>query len=320
MRLPQLPAQFDVGGKCRRLFGPNGDLKVLSVVVSAVFIVLVHQQVVAQLHERTFTVPVLVKSDNETMAVSGYEPASVEITLRGTQDEIAALDPSRLAVELLAQNMKSLKREALAIRVSNILGTGNLKIVNMEPNKVEVAYDEMVEWPTDRVAAPKLDGTPVSGYAEVEMPTSVTVKVHGAKSKISAFRDKRILLPTSPVNVDGKTESFDATVAITVPQDSGITKVEPSTVRVRVNVTTKAEAGAAEDSSPLRRVGPGGAAEPAREDGGSAEEAREDGGSAEAPDAGGAPDGIDEGLPTPQETALPPPVEIHDTPEPPADG
>ena len=52
MRLPQLPAQFDVGGKCRRLFGPNGDLKVLSVVVSAVFIVLVHQQVVAQLHER----------------------------------------------------------------------------------------------------------------------------------------------------------------------------------------------------------------------------------------------------------------------------
>ena len=109
---------------------------------------------------------------------------------------------------------------------------------------------------TGRIATPRLEGVPVQGSASVEMPTNLTVLVQGSKSKMEAFREKKILLPTSPINVEGKTESFDATVAILPPPDSGITKVEPATVTVHVDVQTVAAAGVAEDNAPLELVAP----------------------------------------------------------------
>ena len=292
MKIVPFSLPFDPAAACRRMFGPNGDLKVLSVALSAVFIALVHQQVVSVRHERTYPVPVSVKSENDTTAVFAFEPASAEVVLRGSQDEIAALDASRLAIEIPALNPKGAKSETLRIRASNILGTGNLKVVSVEPQSVFVRYDYMVKWDAvGRVAAPKLEGAPVQGDATVEMPTNITVVVHGSESKIAAFREKRILLPTAPVNVEGKTESFDATVAIMIPPDSGITKVEPSTIRVRVTVTTTAAAGVAEDNSPLQRVARSGTL---------------------APEASPAGHDQAEDADSTAEFSLPPPVEIHD--------
>lgn len=297
---------FDPAEQCRRVFGPNGDLKVLAVVVSALLIALVHQRVVSVLQERTYTVPVSVKSENDLFAVFSFEPEAAQISLRGTQDQFATFDPARLAVEIPAKNAKGAGRERLKIRGSNILGSGDLKIVDVEPKAVDVHYDPMFTWDmVDRVAPPKLEGAPVQGDATVEMKTNLTVVVHGSKSKILAFREKKILLPTSPVNVDGKTESFDATVAIMVPPDSGITKVEPATVQVRVNVRTTAAADIAEDNSPLHRVVRGGASA-AIGSGDGAEGARSG-----EPGRDAAPEGE-----TAEELPLASPVEIHDAPLP----
>lgn len=284
----------------RRVLGPNGDLMAFSVLVSAALLAAVHQHVVSARHERTFPVPVAVRSENPTTAVFSFEPASVAVTLRGTQDDLATLDPSRLAVEISARNQRGSSGETLRIRPADILGTGNLKIVAVEPSSVDVRYDYMVTWPaTGRLAMPELRGVPVQGEAEVEMPTNVTVVVHGSESKVAAFREKKILLPTSPVSVEGKTESFDATVAILVPPDSGISKVEPSTVRVHVKVTTYAAAGVEEDNAPLRRVSPQTAA--AAPSLGSPTNSPPEGASPDRDAArdGDGPDGAEEDLPPP---------------------
>ena len=259
-RMPDGPARL-----CRRFLGPNGDLMVVSMLVSAVLLAAVHTKVVTTRHERTFPVPVFVKSPNDSVAVASFEPVTVQLTLRGSQDEISSVDPARLAVELFPNAKKVEKWEKAAeirsqmvkIRSRNVTGTGKLKIVSVEPSRIDVRYDAMVKWSmTGRIATPKLEGVPVQGSASVEMPTNVTVIVHGSESKIEAFRVKKILLPTSPINVEGKTESFDATVTILPPPDSGITKVEPAVVTVHVDVQTIAAAGVEEDNAPLARVAP----------------------------------------------------------------
>lgn len=243
---------------CRRFLGPNGDLMVVSLLVSGAILAAVHMKVVSTRHERTFPAPVSVKSPNDEVAVAAFDPLSVQLTLRGSQDELSSVDPARLAVELFpdAKKIKGAE-QSLNIRAKDVTGTGKLKLVSVEPSRIDVRYDIVAKWPmTGRIATPRLEGVPVQGSASVEMPTNLTVLVQGSKSKMEAFREKKILLPTSPINVEGKTESFDATVAILPPPDSGITKVEPATVTVHVDVQTVAAAGVAEDNAPLELVAP----------------------------------------------------------------
>lgn len=322
-RMPVDPAAL-----YRRFLGPNGDLMVVSLLVSGVLLAAVHTKVVTTRHERTFPVPVFVKNPNDSVAVASFDPVTVQITLRGSQDEIAAVDPARLAVELFPNAKKNTGLgQTVKIRPRNVTGTGKLKLVSVEPSRIDVRYDDMVKWSmTGRIATPKLEGVPVQGSASVEMPTNVTVVVHGSRSKIEVFREKKILLPTSPINVEGKTESFDATVTILPPPDSGITRVEPAAVTVHVDVQTVAAAGVEEDNAPLVRVAPqsalsallSGESQPAVVDTNAApEEARvgEDVGEGGAVLSGeGAVAGGESGAQP--ELELPPPVEMPDPAEP----
>ena len=82
---------------------------------------------------------------------------------------------------------------------------------------------------------------------------SVTVTVYGSVKRLGAFSAKGIRLPTDPVDVEGKTESFDAVVAIRPPEDSGITSVEPAEVKAHVEIRTHAaiDAGDIHVSAPI---------------------------------------------------------------------
>ena len=270
-KFPRMPAAL-----CRRFLGPNGDLMVVSALVSGLIIWAVHPQAAMMRHERTFPVPVSVVVERTDFAVASIEPATVQITFRGSQDEISTIVPERLSVELVSnvtdrnarkwapnrdpeQGSNTVERvKPISIRDRDVNGKGKLKIVSVEPSSVDVRYDAMVSWPEAgrRIATPKLVGVPMQGSASVEMPTNLVVAVRGSESKLEAFRDKKILLPTAPVNVEGKTESFDAPVAILIPPDSGITQVDPATITVHVEVTTVAAAGVEEDTTPLIRVAP----------------------------------------------------------------
>ena len=82
----------------------------------------------------------------------------------------------------------------------------------------------------------------------VRLEDPVVVVVKGPIRKINEFRDAGLLLPTEPVDVEGKTKSFSERVAIKIPADSGITSVEPETVLafadISIAVTNRAETAA----------------------------------------------------------------------------
>lgn len=237
----------------RRVLGPDGDLKVLAV-AGAIVLYLLARPVAAGI-ERTVSVPVRVKSATNTVAVVGVTPSSVAVTLRGSTDGFTAFDPDALRVDLAATPEEGALSGVLAVGTKNVTNVlDRLRVVSVSPSTVSVDYDFMSKMVTTNfVATPRLVGVPVQGTASVSIPTNFAVTVYGSVKKLGAFSAKGIRLPTDPVDVEGKTESFDSVVAIRPPDDSGITSVEPAEMPVHVEIRTRAadDAGEIHVSAPI---------------------------------------------------------------------
>ena len=237
----------------RRVLGRDGDLKVLAVLAAVVVYALVEP--VSAGISRTVSVPVSVQPEGGTTAVVGVTPATVAVTLRGTAEGFTAFDADALRVELRPAPEEGALSEPLSVGpkdVTNVLD--RLRVVSVSPASVAVDYDFMSKIVTTNfVAKPRLLGRPIQGVASVSLPTNLAVTVYGSVKRLGAFSAKGIRLPTDPVDVEGKTESFDAVVAIRPPEDSGITSVEPAEVRAHVEIRTHAaiDAGDIHVSAPI---------------------------------------------------------------------
>ena len=230
----------------RRVLGPDGDLKVLAAAGAIVLYLLVRPAAAGI--ERTFPVPVRVQAASQTTTVVGTEPSSVSVTLRGTAEDFTAFDQDALRIELRPTPEENALYGDLPIGPKDVTnGIDRLRVVSVEPSSVRVAYDFMSKiMTTNFVAKPRLLGRPIQGVASVSIPTNLAVTVYGSVTKLGAFSAKGIRLPTDPIDVEGKTESFDVDVAIRPPEDSGITSVEPAEVKAHVEIRTRAAADAGE--------------------------------------------------------------------------
>jgi hypothetical protein len=224
----------------RRVLGPDGDLKVLAAAGAIVLYLLVRP--VAAGIERTVSVPVRVLAASQTTTVVGIEPSSVSVTLRGTAEDFTAFDQDALHIELRPTPEENALSDVLSVGPKDLTnGINRLRVVAVSPSLVGVEYDFMSKiMTTNFVAKPRLLGRPIQGVASVSLPTNLAVTVYGSVKKLGAFSAKGIRLPTDPIDVEGKTESFDAYVAIRPPEDSGITSVEPAEVPVHVEIRTRA--------------------------------------------------------------------------------
>ena len=301
----------------RRCLGPNGDLKVLAVLGAAVVYGFVEP--LSAGIERTFSVPVRVLPEGGMTAVLGVNPASVSVTLRGDAEDFTAFDADALRVELHPSTnqlaiVPDVDPQSVTNELSAVLDVGpqdvagvldKLRIVSCSPSSVKVEYDYMSKMPV-YLAKPRTAGIPVQeGTAVASFPANLSLTAFGSVKKLSAFGAKRILLPTDPIDVEGKTESFDTTVAVRPPEDSGIERVEPAEVPVHVEIVIRAaaDAGDIDVATPVLLT-----PEDARPSGKSAEDAEDDGPSGEEPS--GDPAG---------ESAAEPSAETEEPPPPPAD-
>ncbi|MBQ6102198.1 MAG: hypothetical protein IJL06_00835 [Kiritimatiellae bacterium] len=239
----------------RRVLGRDGDLKVLAVLAAVVVYVLVEP--VSAGISRTVSVPVHVLPEGGTTAIVGVKPAAVAVTLRGSAEDFTAFDADSMRVELRpSTNQLSVVPDVDPLGVTNQLSAvlsvgpqdvtnapGRLRVAAVSPASVEVEYDYMSKMPV-YLARPRTSGLPVQGTAVASFPTNLELTAFGSVKKLSAFGAKKILLPTDPVDVKGKTESFDTTVAVRPPEDSGIERVEPAEVPVHVEIRIRVAPGA----------------------------------------------------------------------------
>ena len=239
--VPKLPAGVDSGlerlqALCVRAFGPNGDLKVLSALLAALLFFLIRPFAVG--NTKTFSVPVRVVSSNPYVTVVDYAPKSTSVTLRGSRNKIDSFDPAQLALEIEEAFPDTEGRVFRPIGPRALRGAGDLRFLSCPVDVVRIELDYTAKWETTNlVALPQLVGRPVEGgTATVRLADPVSVVVKGSIRKLNEFRDAGLLLPTEPIDVEGKTKSFSEPVAIKIPADSGITSVEPAAVMAFVDI------------------------------------------------------------------------------------
>lgn len=240
-RVPKLPAGVSnrlerLRAGCRRRLGQNGDLKVLSAVLAAFLFFLIRPFAVG--NTKTFTVPVRVASGNEKVSILDYSPKSASVTLRGPRTAIDSFDPTQLAMEIREEFPQGEGVVSRPAGAASLVGRGSLRFQSCSVDQIRIELDYTATWnTTNMVAVPAVAGRPVEGgTATVRLGEPVVVVVKGPIRKINEFRDAGLLLPTEPVDVEGKTKSFETPVAIKIPADSGITSVEPGFVHALVDI------------------------------------------------------------------------------------
>ena len=216
----------------RRHLGPSGDLKVLSIVVAAVIYYFI-QNIIS--FSGTYTVPLLVTVREANVAVRSQSEEEVKVTLKGPEGDVRAFDASNLRVRLkLSHPEAGTERQMVALRDNDVEGAGKLRVVRIEPDAIMVEFDNEVEQRLP-LAPPTLTGRPLQGEASVELMRK-HVSVRGPKSKLQKLVDDRIMIPTDPIDVAGKTQGFTKAVKIRPPVDSGISSVQPEEVEAKVEI------------------------------------------------------------------------------------
>lgn len=216
----------------RRHFGANGDLKVLSLLISTAIFFFVQANIN---YSGVFTAPLQISVRANDIAVLAQSDEEVKVTLKGSEDDIRSLDETHLAVRVQIRNVsQDTERQQIQLVPGDVRGAGKLRVVRVEPDWVTVEFDHEVERRL-ALALPTLLGEPLQGEASVELKRTF-VTVRGPRSKLDKLIRDRILIPTESVDVTRKTQGFAKMVRVQPPLDSGISSVRPEEVEVKVMI------------------------------------------------------------------------------------
>lgn len=166
---------------------------------------------------------------------------TVNVRLLGSKNAIRQLNPNTVSVQV---DLPRGEEGTVTINLSDedILVPPGLEVVSIEPNTILVQMEREV---TQRVPViPQLMGQPARG-AKVDEPEVFPnqVLVSGPASIVKDLE----FLTTRPVSLNGRTTTFEETVAVTV--DNPLVQiVQPTTVSVRVPITPPQVAGDSDEN------------------------------------------------------------------------
>lgn len=150
----------------------------------------------------------------DDMAISNDPPNRVDITLTGSNNELAQINPmGLLATVVLADHVPGVRVIRLSSDRVNIELPEGVKIDGFQPANVSVRLEPRVERQLD--VNLKLEGTVPAGY-EVYSATAnpSKVRVRGPASILSGIKQAS----TESILLDGKKSSFDLSqVAVDIP-------------------------------------------------------------------------------------------------------
>lgn len=229
-----------LGGLFAKTLGRNGDLKILSFLLALSIVLGLHHSFG---QKKNYRVPLHIQNRNDKTVVVSTSPETVRIWLRGSKDEIERFDETALSLEQIFSPTPNCASEGCShidtIKLSpkSVKGIGKLRVDSIIPEKISVTYEHMAKLVTTNIVTlPVLRGKPLQATASVSLPSPLVVTFYGPYSKLSDFGKKGLLIPTSEIDVDGKTESFTQQVRLIIPSDSGILSAEPSIVTASVTV------------------------------------------------------------------------------------
>lgn len=184
-------------------------------------------------YESSFEVPLVVEVE-KGVAVMSQDPLTVEVTCRGSQEDIAVLKQERIkvVVNARADNPDEPER-TLPVGTGEVQGASRVRVIRVRPETVRLRFDRE-DTKVVAVSRPRVVGTPFRGKVELTYePTNVTVcGSHRGLREIT-------LVDTQPVDVDGRAQSFSRVVGVLPPANTWVSSITPPEVTVKINITTR---------------------------------------------------------------------------------
>lgn len=167
------------------------------------------------------------------MAVLNQSAATVDVTFRGSQEDVQRLDPRRIqAVVELPDDGAALPSE-IEITPAIVRGVRGARAVAVHPTRVHVALDRQTEKRLPVKA--RTVGTPLFGDVETVTCEPGSVILRGPAARLRTTE----CVYTQPVDVDGRVESFSRRAALQPPGDNWVAEMEPAEVQVKVSIITR---------------------------------------------------------------------------------
>jgi hypothetical protein len=219
------------------LFVNNGYWKLLSLVVSAVIYFSIRSDIS---HFKTVVVPVEAEFERVAggAAIEAVEPRSVQVTLRGSFDNVNQIASSALRCVVRPRQKKNVLRDTVEIKLggANVAGARGVRVTKIEPGVAVVKFDIPMSLRLD-VAAPEVVGKARGRVELVYEQTNAVVK--GSRRLLSTLDATKVRIQPEAIDVDGRTQSFSKHVRLFPPGDPVGATVEPAEMVVNVLVISE---------------------------------------------------------------------------------
>ena len=167
------------------------------------------------------------------MAILNQSASTVDVTLRGSQEDIQLLDPRRLQAVVELKGDSSPLPQTVQMTPSMIKGIRGARAVAVHPSSILVTLDRQDE---RRVPVKgRMTGSPLFGQVESVLCEPSTVLLRGPAAKLRTTD----CVYTQPVDVDGRVESFMRRCTVQAPGDNWVASMEPADVQVKVIISGK---------------------------------------------------------------------------------
>jgi len=223
----------------RMMFVRDWPWKALSLAIACMIYFSIRAQIS---HLRTVSVPVDVAFAvaDTGFAIESVEPRSAQVTLRGSYSALNQLNPENMLFDInpkprrnaaAQKDSETVKLSAFQLRNAN-----GLRIVDIEPKRVLVKFDVPMNL-TLGVARPELTGA-ARGQVRLSYDQTNAV-VTGSRRLLATLAPDKVQVLSSPINVEGRTMSFQTRVALYPPDHPTRLKVTPSEMVVEVQITSE---------------------------------------------------------------------------------
>jgi len=214
----------------RELFVKNKRLKLLSFVLATMTWYIIQDTISFEIEIPDVRLDIQVQ---DGMAILNQSASTVDVTFRGSQDDIQRLDTRRLqAVVELTRESNELSHEII-LKPAMIKGVRGVRAVAIHPERIVVKLDRQAE---KRVPVKgRTIGSPLFGQIDAVMCEPSTVLLLGPAQKLKTTE----CVYTQPVDVDGRVESFMRRTPVQAPGDNWVAHMEPSDVQVKVTIAGK---------------------------------------------------------------------------------
>jgi len=214
----------------RALFVRNKRLKVLSLLLAIMTWYIIQDTISFEIEMPDIHLQIHVQ---DGMAILNQSISTVDVTLRGSQEDIQLLDPRRLqAVVELSGDSSPLSQE-IHLTPAMIKGIRGVRAIAVHPSSLLVTLDRQDE---RRVPVKgRITGAPLFGQVESVLCDPSTVLLRGPAAKLKTTE----CVYTQPVDVDGRVETFARRCTVQAPGDNWVASMDPSDVQVRVIISGK---------------------------------------------------------------------------------